>query len=240
MRRMTVMSFVPAILAIVALLAAPAALAAPAPGKDACKNGGHRALGYSNQGQCVSAANAAARRGEPFPPAPPAPPPPQCSNGADDDTDGRTDFPADPGCSSASDNSESPDPPAAFGADLAVSIADSPDPAASGSPVTFTVTAANNGPQPDEFVIVRVFFPFGTFIQSNPGCNLHPGGAGASCFVNHMDPGTTRPLVFTVFLPPGPAVTTATINDDDGVQPDPNPSNNEDEETTLVTPGGAS
>ncbi|HEX2178965.1 MAG TPA: hypothetical protein VHL54_05515, partial [Actinomycetota bacterium] len=34
-----------------------------------------------------------------------------CSNRRDDDRDGRTDFPADRGCSSRNDNSESPDPP---------------------------------------------------------------------------------------------------------------------------------
>jgi subtilisin family serine protease len=42
----------------------------------------------------------------------PPPPPPACSNGVDDDGDGLTDFPADPGCSSASDNDEFNAPPA--------------------------------------------------------------------------------------------------------------------------------
>jgi hypothetical protein len=37
-------------------------------------------------------------------------PPPGCSNGLDDDEDGKTDFPADPGCADAQDDSESPDP----------------------------------------------------------------------------------------------------------------------------------
>ena len=41
----------------------------------------------------------------------PGPPPPQCSDGTDNDGDGRTDHPADAGCSSPSDDSESPDPP---------------------------------------------------------------------------------------------------------------------------------
>jgi hypothetical protein len=36
---------------------------------------------------------------------------PACSDGADNDADGQTDFPADPGCESATDDSESPDPP---------------------------------------------------------------------------------------------------------------------------------
>jgi hypothetical protein len=39
------------------------------------------------------------------------PGPAQCNNGVDDDVDGATDYPADPGCSSLADTSESPDPP---------------------------------------------------------------------------------------------------------------------------------
>jgi hypothetical protein len=39
-----------------------------------------------------------------------ATPPPACSNGQDDDADGTTDFPADPGCTDAKDTTESPDP----------------------------------------------------------------------------------------------------------------------------------
>ncbi len=34
----------------------------------------------------------------------------QCSNGLDDDADGKTDYPADPGCSNSTDATESPDP----------------------------------------------------------------------------------------------------------------------------------
>lgn len=45
---------------------------------------------------------------------PPPPPAPQCSDGADNDMDGKIDFGGtngDPGCASATDDSESPDPP---------------------------------------------------------------------------------------------------------------------------------
>ena len=52
----------------VGLLAAPGASADPAPGKDACKQGGYQVLGFANQGQCVKAANRAAKAGDPFPP----------------------------------------------------------------------------------------------------------------------------------------------------------------------------
>ncbi len=41
----------------------------------------------------------------------PPPPPPACSDGADNDSDGLTDYPADPGCSSSSDTDEFNAPP---------------------------------------------------------------------------------------------------------------------------------
>ena len=45
-------------------------------------------------------------------PAPPPPPPAtQCSNGIDDDGDGLTDYPTDPGCSDQGDNGETDPPP---------------------------------------------------------------------------------------------------------------------------------
>ncbi len=43
--------------------------------------------------------------------------PPQCSDGVDNDGDGWTDHPSDPGCSSASDSSESPNPQCSDGID---------------------------------------------------------------------------------------------------------------------------
>jgi hypothetical protein len=42
---------------------------------------------------------------------PATPPSPACSNGKDDDGDGRIDFPADPGCTSATDDDETDPPP---------------------------------------------------------------------------------------------------------------------------------
>ena len=41
----------------------------------------------------------------------PPPPPKRCSDGQDNDGDGRTDYPRDPGCSSANDDNESNPPP---------------------------------------------------------------------------------------------------------------------------------
>ena len=46
-----------------------------------------------------------------YPVAPPPPPQPACSDGIDNDGDGKIDYPADPGCSSATDNDETNPPP---------------------------------------------------------------------------------------------------------------------------------
>jgi hypothetical protein len=47
----------------------PAPSLDPATGKEACKNGGWKEHGFGNQGQCVKAANEAAKAGTVFPPA---------------------------------------------------------------------------------------------------------------------------------------------------------------------------
>jgi hypothetical protein len=57
--------------------------------------------------QCPNQPGPANNNGCPVPP----PPNPQCSDGVDNDHDGLTDYPADPGCSSASDNDETNAPP---------------------------------------------------------------------------------------------------------------------------------
>jgi len=54
----------------------------------------------------IMAVFAVAACGDDSPKTPDGPPAPQCSDGADNDADGQTDFPADPGCSSADDDSE--------------------------------------------------------------------------------------------------------------------------------------
>lgn len=72
------------------------------------------------------------RSGAPDPP--PADPPPQCQDARDNDADGKTDFPADPGCASASDDSEDPDPAPPNG--TAPSPQPGPTSPGSGSPVS--------------------------------------------------------------------------------------------------------
>lgn len=76
---------------------------------------------------------------------PPPPPPPaaQCADGADNDGDGFADYPADPGCSSATDDDETdiaPPPPPTDHQPTA-SFTATPEPSTVGQTVTFDATA---------------------------------------------------------------------------------------------------
>ena len=75
-KRSMLLLTVAALVTVMMAVSAPLASATPAPGKDACKNGGYQALGFDDQSQCVEAANQAAKAGEPFPPPEEECPPP--------------------------------------------------------------------------------------------------------------------------------------------------------------------
>ena len=73
------------------------------------------------------------------------PPSPECSDLVDNDNDGRTDYPSDPGCESPTDDSESPDPtPTAFVVVLTPMV--DVNPVGSQHTVTATATTATMGP----------------------------------------------------------------------------------------------
>ena len=76
----------------------------------------------------------------PPPPPPPPPPSPQCSDGVDNDGDGQTDFPDDPGCSSATDTTESPNPTTDHQPSARFTF--SPTSPVIGHPVTFDATSS--------------------------------------------------------------------------------------------------
>lgn len=70
---------------------------------------------------------------------------PQCSNGSDDDGDGMNDYPADPGCTSAGDTTEAPNPPPPPAAPTAsLSCTPSSCTAPTGTPVTLTYGCTNS------------------------------------------------------------------------------------------------
>ncbi len=74
-------------------------------------------------------------------PSPSPSPSPQCSNRRDDDRDGRVDFPADRGCTSRTDRTESPDP--------SPTPPPAPAPAPAPSP-TFSSPPPSPSPQPPQ------------------------------------------------------------------------------------------
>jgi hypothetical protein len=69
----------------------------------------------------------------------PPPPPAACADGVDNDSDGLTDYPADPGCSSASDTDET-DAPVDHTPVAAFTV--SPEPSSPGQQVTFDATSS--------------------------------------------------------------------------------------------------
>ncbi len=72
---------------------------------------------------------------------------PQCSNGIDDDSDSKVDYPADPGCDSLTDTSEAPDPvnpPPADTAAPTVTISSPKEGSTIGSKVTISALGSDN------------------------------------------------------------------------------------------------
>jgi hypothetical protein len=101
----------------------------------------------------------------PFPPLPPSSPPPtdqsplppppaavQCNDGIDNDRDGLTDFPADPGCSSATDTTESTNPTADHQPSARFTVA--PASPVIGQPVTFDATSSTCDDTPCAYTLV--------------------------------------------------------------------------------------
>ena len=170
------------------------------------------------------------------------PPAPQCSNNVDDDNDGKVDFPADPGCSSATDDSESPDPappapqcsnnvdddsdgkvdfPADPGCSSATDDSESPDPAPPAPQCSNNVDDDSDG---------KVDFP------ADPGCSSatddsespDPAPPAPQCSNNVDDDSDGK-----VDFPADPGCSSAT---DDSESPDPAPpapqcSNNVDDDS---------
>jgi hypothetical protein len=80
------------------------------------------------------------------------PPSPECSDALDNDNDGRTDYPSDPGCESPTDDSESPDPTPTAAVVVLTPAADV-NPVGTQHTVTATAMTATSGPA--EGVMIR-------------------------------------------------------------------------------------
>lgn len=82
-------------------------------------------------------------------------PAPQCSDGLDNDGDGRVDYLGDPGCLSSDDNTERTE---SDSADIVYRATVLTSPIVIDEPVTYTLTVTNLGPDPSESVVVMAQF----------------------------------------------------------------------------------
>ncbi|MDO8424028.1 MAG: hypothetical protein Q7S54_00265 [bacterium] len=102
--------------------------------------------------------------------APPPPPPvSQCANGIDDDGDGKTDYPLDPGCSNNSDGSETdaPPPPPPPESPVDVTCAGLPIAARLGETVTWTADVSG-GEAPYTYSWSGIAVPINPAPNTNP------------------------------------------------------------------------
>jgi uncharacterized repeat protein (TIGR01451 family) len=125
-------------------------------------------------------------------------------------------------------------------ADVRVSIADSPDPVGAGERLTYTLTAANDGPNPASSVEVKTTLPADVvFVDTSVTCKR--AANVVTCNLGELMPGATRSFTIRADVPAdltyvngGAKTITATAKVDNLVGPDPNGTNDADSEDTLV------
>lgn len=123
----------------------------------------------------------------------PPSPSPQCSDTLDNDNDGKTDFPADPGCEAATDDSESPDP-APVPATLTLAPKAATNDVGTGHCVTATVKDASGDPVSGvtvRFSVTGASNTSGTATTNNDGqaefCYQGPDFPGTDAIKAHAD-----------------------------------------------------
>ena len=124
-------------------------------------------------------------------------------------------------------------------ADVSVAIADSPDPVVAGSPITYTLTVSNTGPDAAQSVIVTDMLPASvSFVSCSATAGGVCGGGGNNQTVSFgsLAPGANATITLQAASNLGTAdgasiVNTATVS---SVTPDPNLSNNSATATTTV------
>jgi uncharacterized repeat protein (TIGR01451 family) len=121
-------------------------------------------------------------------------------------------------------------------ADLSLTKTDSPDPVSVGQPLTYTLTAANAGPNTATGVQIVDTLPANvTFVSASPGCVVGPPGT-VTCTIGTLANGASAPRTITVTptAAASPSITnSATVS---GNEPDPTSGNNTATATTSVTP----
>lgn len=125
-------------------------------------------------------------------------------------------------------------------ADVGVTIADTPDPVAAGETLTWTLSAANHGPNPATSVEVSTTLPADvTFVDSSVPCVR--AGTTVRCNVGELAVGASRTYTIRASVPAdlvyrngGPKTITASAAVDNLAGPDPQAANDTASESTLV------
>ncbi|MEM7114097.1 MAG: hypothetical protein AAF614_16805 [Chloroflexota bacterium] len=121
-------------------------------------------------------------------------------------------------------------------ADVAIAVSDSPDPALVGDTVTYTINVENLGDFPATNPIVTNTLPanvtFVSAVASSGSCVENSGVV--TCQLADLASGATEEVTIEVIPTSAGSMMNETAVSAD--QPDPNPSNNEHNETTTVNP----
>jgi uncharacterized repeat protein (TIGR01451 family) len=124
-------------------------------------------------------------------------------------------------------------------ADVAVSVSDSADPATLGTDVTYTVLVTNHGPDPSG-VALDTTVPAGLIVQSftttSGSCEWEDTIGIVRCELGNLAgtaPGNTA--TFTMVVTPNAAGTLTSTSTVTASVVDPDPANDSEEETTLVS-----
>lgn len=123
------------------------------------------------------------------------------------------------------------------GADLSVSVSDAPDPVLPGGRLTYTVTIANNGPDPATGVVATTNLPSGaSFLSataSQGSCTLGP--AGVACSVGSLAAGASATATIVIAAGGAAGETLTSVTSVTGTEGDPNPDNDRATAATLLT-----
>lgn len=117
--------------------------------------------------------------------------------------------------------------------DLMLAKSASPVFVTEGNPVTYTLTATNNGSDPDTNVVATDPLPAGeTFASGDPGCTATAGTV--TCDFGTLGAGASASKSYTVNVAPGAPTTLVNTASVTGDRPDSNPSNNTASSTVTV------
>jgi uncharacterized repeat protein (TIGR01451 family) len=124
-------------------------------------------------------------------------------------------------------------------ADLSITKTPAPGPFGTGLPLTYTIVAANGGPNTATGVTVTDILPPGTTFQSATPGGACSGTTTITCNAGTLTSGASATFTITITLPAtaGPVTNTATVTAA-ATSSDPNPANNSASSTILVIPAG--